>query len=183
MKVKDILKGASVVLSKFDLVNKFDDENGASDHDIQVLLEALNLVLSEIACDYIPLYKVEDIEAVNNAFDVNTLSYPLLAIRSIKDRYGRGARFIIDGDNIKLLSGKYQIKYTYKPDKVKLDDEIKGFDRGLTDRVIIYGVVSEYYLINGLYSEAELMRGKFEGALTSACKKLNNIIMRGRIWG
>jgi len=183
MKVKDILKGASVVLSKFDLVNKFDDENGASDHDIQVLLEALNLVLSEIACDYIPLYKVEDIEAHGNTFDVTTLSKPLLAIRSIKDKRGCNVRFMLDGDEVKLPSGKYLLKYTYNIDKVKLDDEVRGFDRQLTDRVIIYGVVSEYYLISGLYSEAELMRSKFEAALTSACKKLNNIVMRGRVWG
>lgn len=182
MKVRDILKGASVILSKHDLTSKLASEEEIVSSEVDMLLVATNLILEEIACDYIPCYKIEEIVVRDNKYSISELSESLLAIRSIKDGKMQSVSHFVNGDYIVLPNGKFTIKYTYLPKRVNIDSDIIGFDRQLTDRVIIYGVVSEYYLMSGLYSEAELMRGKFESAITSASKKLTNIVMRGRVW-
>ena len=185
MTVKDVLKSASLLLTKLDLLSALDSNSIASSftRDINLLIGATNLVINEIVSDYVPIYKSEDIEVSTGKYAVSSLSATLLAIRHLKSEAGYNVKYTIESGYILLPNGKFNIKYSYLPAKVTaLSDSLSFLDPQITDRVIAYGVVSEYYLINGLYSEAKLWRDKFESGVNSASKRLSNIVMRGKVW-
>lgn len=183
MNIKNIIKSIGVILGKFDLINAITSgQVDAFKNDIDILMHCVNVIINEIVSDYIPVFKVEEIDVVDGKYPIDSLSSKLLAIRNIKYKNGNNVKFSIENKHIVLPNGKFSIKYSYLPSSYTFDDEITELDSQITERVIVCGVVSEYYYLSGLYSEAELWRSKFEGGINSACKRLTNIIMRGRIW-
>lgn len=183
--IKNIIKNACQYLQKKDIVAVIDEEEEATD-DTQAVIDDLvmicNKVIQEIATDYLPCVAYEYVEVEVGCFDISDLENTLLAIKFIKTSKLSNVKFEVYGTSVIIKNGSYVIAYSYLPDELVFTDSISDFSFRLTDRVISYGVVSEYFAINGQYDDSYIWEKRFREGLSCANQRLDSIVMRGRAW-
>ena len=181
MTVKEIIITACDIMQENDLAEKIlksseltDDESALKNE----LLRCLNFVQNEIATEFIPLVKVEKIKSENKEFLLSTLSEKIAYIISLKDEEGSSVKYKIAGNKL-IFDGRAVISYCYCPKKVQIDDECEIM---LPERVIATGVLREYYLLQGMSSEASVFEERFKNSLLNFSRKRSEKIMPKRNW-
>ncbi|MBR2989302.1 MAG: hypothetical protein IKC64_06245 [Clostridia bacterium] len=148
------------------------DENGEIDEDTQreidLLLRCANLVLSEISCAYYPLKTTQKVRAKGRYIHYRDLEKPLVDIYSIKSSSGESVRFSEYYDRIFVYGesdGEFEIEYSYPCPSLALDDEIPYQSERVSERILSYGTVCEYYVVSGMTSEASVWQKRYYNAL------------------
>ncbi len=116
------------------------------------LLECFNLVESELAYDYLPIYATH--QCNSNIVAYTELEYNPVRIVSCNCPFKIYPTYIESKDLIT------EIKYTYTPNKKGLYDECSYSKEFL--KCLAYGVVSEYLISQGFYEEAVLWNNKYK---------------------
>lgn len=146
------------------------------------LVNCLNLILDEIACDYFPLLKTESIIPEDNyKINIASLSKDLLKIYKLTNKYGKNIAYKLFPEYIYCPCSFAEITYSYKPEKVNLLTDLKEFSF-LSERTIAYGVITEYLILCGQYDEASFWEKRYKDSLLSTYRKRSDIIVKSRRW-
>ena len=138
MKVKEVIDKCQELL---EVENTKDD-----------LLMCLNLVESELATDYLPLYETHNCNS--NTVKFSELKYKPIRIVSCNCRYKIYPTYIESKENIT------EIKYTYIPSKKDLHDECSYND--MCFKCLVYGTIAEFLCSQGFYEEAAQWSEKYK---------------------
>ena len=73
------------------------------------------------------------------------------------------------------------IKYSYLPTDVDLDDEC-DVDVRVSPVCLAMGACAEYCVIEGNYEQAVMMNDKFMDSIAIACRNNREKKIKGRVW-
>lgn len=172
MKIKDIL----TLACQFVDVNI--DFSSANDAKKALFEDYFNRILEEIATEYHPFICKEEISGRKVYF--SSLSKIAIDVIDVKNDHGRKLRYRNYVDHIEIDGeGKY-ITYSYLPESLKSEDELKFFK--IPARVYAYGIAREYLLEEGLKSDAVLFENRFKDSLCNVLKTRTNAVLPSRSW-
>lgn len=183
MKVKNIIKKATAIIDNnlFDAIEK-GSVSELQQKEINSLVNCVNLTISNISSNYYKLYDVVEVENFNGIIPYSKITDKVIFdIVSIKNASGNQL-FTVKTDGIYTVKGKLLVKYTYFPSDVDYDDEITCFPVKVSERVIVYGVLSEYLYIKGIFDEAMVWEERFKNEMRSVHRPQKNINLRKRNW-
>ena len=156
------------------------DEEQEREKDI--LTRCANLVVSEIASDWIPLKVRENITVSGGEIPYSELAKRVVDIYSINDKNGKAVSFRELYDRILIADGEYEIEYSHLPDTLNLDSDLPFQKERPSERVIAYGIACEYSIISGMAQEASIFEQRFIDGLNSAIKVKKEQKIKARRW-
>lgn len=188
MKAKEIIKNVCIYLGKDEiLLSNLFTENGnelteSEKAEVDKMVNALNLITEEIACDYLPILKEKTINLKNGEIEVGEIDDNVMEIVSIKNRMGKALRYKYVNGKIVCLASTVIITYKTYPNKITLDGNAEDFGGRLSARVVAYGVASEYCYLEMLYDDASIWEARFKNSLLIACRKKGELTLKKRGW-
>ncbi len=188
MNAKNILKISSLFLNLSDefeaFIEKTAEPNAENEKEFNTLLKCLNLVLDELASDYLPILHKQQVFVENNKIYLDDLQKSLKEVFAVripsnlkKVEFKQFPGFIEVKGN-----GFLEIIYSINPDYLEIDSEADYFNGRVSDKCFALGVASEYSFINGFYEEAEIWDKRFKDSLINACRKKSEISLPKRRW-
>ena len=191
MQLKEIIKNASLMLGKLDVVKYLENEKtdtiGADTlESVNLMVNLANLVINELACTYVPLVTEEQIVFSNQKAYYKNFKKKAVKILGVFDNAGCAVDFIDKTEYI-LLNSAFSssqtllVEYQYLPDNYSLTDTIGYSDVQISARVIAYGVASEACISEGDFDQAVMHHKRYvdEIALISMPK---NATIKQRSW-
>ena len=176
MTVKEIIITSCKMMQEDLLAQKINDETELNEEELVLkneLVKCFNFIQNEIATEYIPLVKTEEITAVEGGLLLSSLSERIAYVISLKNSYGENVKYKIVGNKL-IFDGTATLNYCYCPKKVELSSESKLL---LPERVLAYGVLREYYLLQGFASEASVFEKKFKNSLLNFSRRKSEVVM------
>ena len=187
MTVKDIVKKVALFLDRKDILEYLN--TGATENylsvldDVNLLVNCYNVVGGEIASLYYRFKTTERLSPKSGGIiKMADFSKNPLAVISVKDDKGNKVNAKILPSEIVVNASEVLVEYYYVPSYKNLDD-ISDYDNTcITDRILCYGVLTEYFLIKGGYEEANLWHGKYVNALKNGPLTGKSKRLKGRVW-
>ncbi len=176
--VKDVVLLAAEFVG---VKEKVDDYlSGVMDDEHKRLIDGLvccyNMVENELAVDYLPLVKEEQMAAKDGKIAYTDLSQKAAYILGVFDAYGNSVAHKCMAAYLAVGAGKYLVRYAALP-LVKTFDDCSEYSVGVSERLFAYGVAAEYCLHKGLSAESAAWEKKYKKALaeTFRVKELKTI--------
>lgn len=176
--VKDVVLLAAEFVG---VKEKVDDYlSGVMDEEHQRLVDGFvccyNVVENELAVDYLPLVKEEQMTAKDGKIAYADLSQKAAYIIGVFDEYGNSAPHKRMASYLAVGTGKYLVRYAALPVKKAFDDDSE-YAVGVSERLLAYGVAAEYCLHKGLSAESAAWEKKYKKAVaeTFRAKELKTI--------
>lgn len=170
------------VLELSEIGGTVEEKSELAEKNLNLLLECVNLIYSELASDYLPLKEEEEITVENNEFLFSNLSKAIHHVLSLRNAREESVYYSIYPSGIKTQDGTYLLEYSYHPEAVTLEDDLESFAGRLSERIVAYGVASEFSFISGLFDEAATWKTRFTESLKVACSKKSIIQIPPRRW-
>ncbi len=184
MTIKDIVTTAAVCLGKTEVLEYL--EKGVAENveqvekELNLLLRCTVLTVEQLATEYAPLSMEEQFQTENGRIYFSDFSRRVLEILSVKSLGKIEQTFKVYPEFVKTINGRVVVEYNYLPQNLKLADEI-SFDNGkITERIISYGVASEYALIEDCYEESVMWDERFKQSLIKAIGTKNARVKQRR---
>lgn len=145
--------------------------------DTAVLKRCANLVLGNVAANYIDCEAVQAFTVNNERINYSEFSKTFLKVKSVK--IGNSlVDYSLFVDYVAVPNGKVVVTYCYVPFFLSDTEEIVV--PGLSEQCFVYGVLTEYAIISGMYNEAKVWGEKFAEGLFNAHPKYKQLrIPRG----
>lgn len=192
MKIRDIAELACVLLQKHDIINtgifmQTEDNQLVqsvlkNNHDLRLLIRCANLVVKEVACEYIPLLHKQTITSHKGQISYADFEKLLLEIRCIKDSQGNEVDYYCLPDHVEIQDGSFEVLYAYIPTDKEFFDDLDFCGTKASDRVFAYGTAAEYCLVTGNYDEALMWERRYKDALLVATRKNTAVVLPRRRW-
>lgn len=182
MLVKDIIKLACDFTENQEIANVLENSGVLSEEQSQIcdnLVKCFNLVNNEIASEYLPLIKMEELETKDFRIEFSQFKTSPHKIISVKSKSGRSVKFKVFENYLIAFANVVDVLYSVLPNKMTIDDEI---DSTLPERVYAYGVAREYYFIQTLFDDALVWEERFKNTLQLLSRKQGEVIMPRRRW-
>lgn len=180
--IKDAIVSASEILDlKEEVQAYFDGSDTSAKADVENLLRCFNLVESELALEYLPLYAEETLESATGAVYFDELACAPVRIVRVQDEWGNSCPFKLYPNYLKTQAGKVTIRYTYLPQEKGLDG-VSDFTLRVSKRLFAYGMATEYALSCGRFDEASVWEKKYKDAITSAYRAKPSTKISARRW-
>ena len=182
MTVKEVLLTAAFELGMADEVQAYlDGSSEAGEADTENLLRCFNLVENELALDYLPLYREEDISTETGVVFFSDLSRAAVRVVRVTDAWGNETSFKLYPEYLKTQPGNLKVGYTYTPKEKTLDGE-SDFTRFVSPRLFAYGIAAEYSLASGMFEEAAVWDKKYKEAIAAAYRAKPKGNIKARRW-
>jgi len=200
MRVKDILKLAMEFVGEWQLLQKLERQdlqnlqnkdgsdaeaviefNAVEQDKLKKFVSCFNMVNQEIAGDYLPFLTKENVETSNGMILFSDLSKQVINIYEVKDRFGFNLEFKVLSNFVETKKSAKTVVYSFLPKDLQIDDKIEYFN-GLSARVYAYGVASEFLLVSGLSSDAEIWEERFKESLFVLSRKRGEHRLPKRDW-
>lgn len=184
MKVKDIVKIVCEFIGETEIFSKLNLESELSSKEqekVDQMIRCFNLVNQEIAEDYLPFLFEENIDVSNSTLNFSELNKTVIHIYQVKNRFGVPIRFKNYPDHIEIYGNAKKVIYSFMPENLAFGDNVISFN-GLSARVYAYGVASEYLLLNGLGSDAEIWEERFKESLFVLSRRRGEHRLPSRRW-
>ncbi len=179
--VKEVVQAAAELVGRGDLAKEA--EAVSPSDEALLLVKCFNLVENEVALDYFPIKKTEELTPLFGKISYTRLSEAPLSIQKITDLSGMGVAF--SQTSTYLDFGKYDepvlITYAIAPKKKTLGGQSDCGEK-VSLHMLAYGVAAEYLLACGRYSEASAFDKKYRAALRSAAAERKILTVRARRW-
>lgn len=188
MTVKDILKLVVDYIGDTDLKQtiQLGGSNTATQQQtekLNILLSCVNDVAQTLAMMYFPLKKEEIINNTTGKILFDNLEKPCLDVLKIIDEKGYDVLFATFPTYIQAKQGKLSVFYTYAPDYVEnFNDNVSVALGKVTERLFALGVVSRYYLMTGMYNDADAWESMFERAILASNRSKIAKTIKKRRW-
>lgn len=171
MLLKDVIRLACDFTENETLATKIKGEVELSTEEAKVveqLEKCFNLVNNEIASEFVPIKKIEQVEVSNGKIMFSSFSKKPFKILYVKNSLGRKIRFKVFENYIMALCKKAIVCYSTLPEDLTIDDE---FDTFLPERIYAYGVAREYYFLQTKFDDADIWEERFKNSLEILCRK------------
>lgn len=145
------------------------------------LLQCFHVVENEVATDFLPLVREDEIKSTTGVVLFSTLTKNAVRILKVTDEGGEAVKCEIYPQYFKALPGKLNVRYAYAPEQKNLTGEAEVHS-SVSVRLLAYGVASAYCLNEGLYEEAAVWEKKYKQAVLAAYKASPAKVMRSRRW-
>lgn len=151
---------------------------------INMLISCINDTAQSLAIMYFPLKKEEIVSSSNGCYQFSQFTKPLLDILKIVDnRLKFNVEFAMFPDHFEAKAGDLLVNYTYLPSETTtLSSKIEVVENKVTARMLAIGVTSRYYLMVGMYQDANNWNEMFERAILIAQRRKDNIVLKKRRW-
>ena len=182
MLVKDVIKLASDFTENETLSAKIEKGTELSDDENQVaneLEKCFNLVNNEIASEFVPIKKIEQVEVSNGKILFSAFSSKPFKILYVKNSLGRKIKYKVFSDYIFALCKKAIVCYSTLPENLTINDEFETF---LPERIYAYGVAREYYFLKTKFDDADIWEERFKNSLEILCRKSSCHRLPRRRW-
>lgn len=182
MKVSQLVKICGEILNLGFPEELFAGSISTTDNtDAVALLNCCNFVLEELYRDYATSLRRTVVESVEGF--VNTSEFKLCKVISLVDAEGNDVKFRYgDGGLYVDKDGKYNLCYARLPSEVAWNDEIVMPSPRITERMLIYGVMREYFAMQGDWNNAQQWDTRFKDALRSSEVKISSMHLPVRRW-
>ncbi len=182
MKVLDVIKLVCDFVGEKELRAKLEADETLSAREqekVALLQRCFNLVNQEIATDYLPFLTKEQVSG--SVIQFSSLSKNVVHVMEIKNRFGMNLKFKLFPNYVEVEGNAKSITYSFFPDECNLQDEVEKFC-GLSQRIYAYGVASEYLLIDGVSSDAEIWENRYKESLFMLSQKRGEHTLPKRRW-
>lgn len=148
---------------------------------IKLLVRCANIVIKEIACDYLPLTESKVCTVKDGAVEYTLLDHRVREILGVKSK-GNKTNWEALPSKLKIDDeGEVEIKYSYLPADIDLEEEC-DVDVRVSPVCLALGTCAEYCLIDGAYEQAVTFNDKFMDSLAIACRNNREKKIKGRVW-
>ena len=176
MTAKKIIKSVLEILGEDASV-----ADGALGTELTLLVRCLNMIIKEIAEEYVE-FKATEAVAVTDGF----VSYSALSheVRAIKEMRHDGVRvdFVERTHGVETdATGEVSVTYSYYPADVGVSDELV-LPRSVSERALVYGTASEYCLMKEQFEECVNLNSRYVRAISSAARPKREIRIKERAW-
>lgn len=181
MLVKDIVMLACEFTENQDIKDSLENNNLNDEQALVVesLTECFNLVNNEIACEYLPIVKVERIKGKDFKFNFDLLASKVLQVLEVRDSNGRRIKFRVFDDYFVAKAGEVEVFYSTVPKAYGLQE---NFVSVIPERVYAYAVAREYYFLRTMFDDADIWEERFKNSLQVLLAKKSTVIMSRRRW-
>ena len=173
MKIKDIVKITATSLGREDVYNYLNSSETTANQEVALAVDLLvrltNLVISELSSTYIPVVKIEPINAKNGKVYYAELSERALKIKRVLDSIGNSVEFTVDVEYFTVKGNAKQVEYEYLPSNYGLEEEIGYTEKDLPIRVLSYGVCAEYCICEGQFNQAVMWHKRYADGVAEIC--------------
>lgn len=181
MKTNEIIKMSGEILNLDLSEDYFHSEQMPADNIVKILLNSCNFVYEELFRDYATSLRKTVVDVVDGFAD--TSAYRLCRVISLVDAEGNDVKYRYgDGGLYVDKDGKYNLCYARLPDVLGWGEEVKMPSPRITERMLVYGVVREYYAITGDWNSAAQWDARFKDALQVAGVKTSSMKMPVGRW-
>ena len=188
MLAKNVIKNVATYLNLTNLLNSvfLDGDNQPTKQDeaeINTLLSCLNLVINQVATEYINLKNKIKISSISGKIYYSALSSNVVVDVLTVTKNGSPVRFEVCADHIKTVSGDLEVEFVYQPSScssVLSNIDFENFK--INERVLSYGVVAEYCFLNGNYDDAAIWDNRFKNSLSNLNRARREIKIKQRLW-
>ena len=155
--------------------------NTEGEEEAKTLVRCFNLIESELALDYLPLYAEEELESKTGAVYYDEFDKPIVRVVKITDEWDNDVKFKLYPEYVKTQGGKLKITYTYAPTE-KTKDDATDYAAQVTLRLFTFGVLAEYALAHGRFEEAAIWDKKYKDSIAAAYRSNPSVKLRARRW-
>lgn len=189
IKMADCLKLCAVLLQSEDVLALLSNEQQSlnaeqlaeAQKQSRLLQRCANLVVSEIAAEYVPLKAEQNFTTEDGNIRYSLFEKKPVNIYSVK-KSGFSCRFKLYPSEIITESGSVTVSFSYMPDNAEADGELEFEEGKINSRIIAYGTAAEYCIISGMYEEAVIWDKRYKDSLLCAVKSQKPIQIRERLW-
>lgn len=177
MKLYELIKSCCVILG-VDLPDYyFCSDSPVNDNDtVKRFVTSANFVLERLYCDYATA--ISKTVATSTEGLIDTSSIPLNRVISLKDGQGYEVKYRYTENGLQVdYDGMFNLTYAKKPTQVNWNSEIVYPSPQITDRIFIYGVMSEYCMSIGDRANANNWEKAFCDALSVAKIKTSEMTL------
>ena len=131
MTVKDIIKIVCEFIGREDILPNFENDKTFTTEEQEVidfLVRAFNLVNQEIAGEYLPFLKEEDVDVNNSNLEFSSLSETVLCINKVEDSYGNFLQYKNFPNYIKVDGHAKKVNYSFLPENLEFGDNVVFFN-------------------------------------------------------
>ena len=178
--VKDIV---GQVLVRLGIDDRYDIDNiPEDDSEIAIIVKCLNMIVSEIASDYVEVLHTETMQVVNNIIPYENFSNRLICVKKIILENGLKVNYKLYPTHIKLDNcSSAEVTYCYLPKELSLKD-IVDLPPNITLLALVFGTLGEYCLINGRYEDSMIYDKRYREMLRVANRATKEIKLKARSW-
>jgi hypothetical protein len=130
-----------------------------------VLFRCANLVVSNIAVNYLDCVDVEKFNVEDGKIDFSQFQKNCFKIRSVK-MYNNEIDYDLYMNRLTVPNGEVTVEYAYIPKFTDGEQEIVSVMGKFDESILLYGIVAEYASISGLFTEHKIYSGKFDTLLS-----------------
>ncbi|MDE6967207.1 MAG: hypothetical protein K2P12_00995 [Clostridia bacterium] len=179
MKVEDVL---TEVLVRLGDIDKYDINNLPQDDDeINTIVKCINMIISEISSDYLPLECIEEVQITNGIIPYDMLSKKLINLKTITQNNAKIGAKLYPEAIVCDVSGNVKVQYLYMPNELKLGDIIELSPK-VTLMLLAYGVLGEYCLLQGRYEDSMFYDKRYREMLKVASRTIKEIKLKHGWW-
>ena len=182
MKVKELLKLCGEMANlNFPDEEEIESEVERQGSTVRQLLNCCNFTLEELYRDYASSIRKTVVEVVDGFADTSV--YKMCKVISLVDGEGNDVKYRYTEGGLSVdEDGKYNLCYARLPNDASLDDEVTLPSPRITERVLSYGILREYFTIVGDTLTATQWDERYKDALRSADVKSSSLRMPVGRW-
>lgn len=187
MEVKNIVKKVLIMIQNDSLADKISQESYTLTTDeqkeIDLIINSINLTQQNIATKYYSLIDV--VKVTNSTGEIkysDITSQHIYNILSVKNAKNANLKYVLKPTSIVTNVGDNVIKYSYFPQDVTINDNLSVLSVKISERAILYGSISEYLFVKGIFDEAEMWEKKFKDEVNQIINIRKNAFIPPRTW-
>ena len=182
MKVKELLKLCGEMGNvAFPDDSEIESELETQGSKVRQLLNCCNFTLEELYRDYASSLRRTVVEVVDGFAD--TSCFKLSKVISLVDGEGNDVKYRYTEGGLSVKEdGKYNLCYARLPNDVGLEDEVTLPTPRITERILAYGILREYFTVAGDTFTASQWDERYKDALRIADVKSSSMRMPVGRW-
>ena len=181
MKVKELLKLCGEMGNLNISYEEMESDAEQQGSCLRQLLNCCNFTLEELYRDYASSIRKTVVEVIDGFAD--TSGFRFCKVISLVDGEGNDVKYrYTEGGLWVDKDGKYNLCYARLPNDVDLEDEVTLPSPRITERMLAYGILREYFAINGDTLTASLWDERYKDSLRIVEVKTSSMRMPVGRW-
>ena len=152
---------------------------------LKLLVKCANLVIKEIATEYVPLIEEETVEVKDGKITYEGLMHKVAQVRTVEDfDSGLTSNFYHTPTHCKVVNDgviKARIVYSYIPLDIDIEEECP-LPPQVSAKTLALGICAEYSMISGMYEHSVMYSARFKQDMRTAVRKKGEIRIKPRRW-
>ena len=163
-----------------DCHNVFDSETVNENETAKRLITCCNAVLEDVYCNYCTAIATANVFAQNGFIDTSQMA--LARVLKLTTKRGFNVKYRYTANGLLTEDGEYVLTYAKLPPKVGWDSEVVLPGPRITERILAYGILAEYFFGIEDLQLAEAWQTRYLNALRVARLKTSSMTLPVGKW-